>query len=164
MPQLDQLTLVYLSQWFWLAIVLATIFVVVGLWIVPRVESTVDDRDAAIAADLAEAQRLQDEAEAAEESWRERMNAARAEAQEVTAKAKAKAGKDSEARVSKATQALDEQLAAAQANISDARKAAASELEIVAAEAAQQLVAKLTGANVDAIAARHEVAGAMGNA
>lgn len=164
MPQLDQLLLVYQSQWFWLALVLVTIFVVVGLWIVPRVESTVDDRDAAIAADLAEAQRLQDEAEAAEEAWRERMNAARAEAQAATAKAKAKAGKDADGRVAKATEALDEQLAAAESRIAEARKAAVGELETVAAEAAQQLVAKLTGVNVDAAAARNEVAGVMGNA
>ena len=100
MPQLDQLTLVYLSQWFWLALVLVTIFFVVGMWIVPKVEQTVDDRDNKIAADLAEAQRLQDEAEASEEAWREKVNDARAEAQSVMAKAKAKAQRSAKLKVS----------------------------------------------------------------
>lgn len=164
MPQISQLLLVYQSQWFWLALVLAGIFFIAGRGIVPKVEATIDARDAQIAADLAEAQRLQDEAEAAEQSWRDLINAGHAEAQAVTAKAKAKGVKDSDARVAKATQALDEQLAEAEKRISDARKAAVNELEAVAADAAQQLVAKLTGAKVDAEAARREVAGAMGNA
>ena len=52
MPQLAQLLLVYQSQWFWLAITLGVIFFGIGRGIVPRVEATVDARDAKIAADL----------------------------------------------------------------------------------------------------------------
>ena len=58
MPQLAQLALVYQSQWFWLLLVLGAIYLFVGRGIVPKVEATVDDRDAKIAADLAEAERL----------------------------------------------------------------------------------------------------------
>jgi hypothetical protein len=76
MPQLSQLMLVYQSQWFWLLLVLAAIYFVGGRWIVPKVEATVDERDAQIAADLAEAERLRAEADASEEAWRIRMNEA----------------------------------------------------------------------------------------
>ena len=64
MPQISQLALVYQSQWFWLLLTLAIIFFVVGRGIVPKVEATVDARDAQIARDLAEAERLSAEAEA----------------------------------------------------------------------------------------------------
>lgn len=164
MPQLDQLALVYQSQWFWLAIVLGTIFFVVGLWIVPKVESTVDDRDARIAKDLEEAQRLQDAAEADEESWRNRMNAAHAEAQETTAAAKAKAQANIEKQMAKVDAEVGERMAAAEASLGEARNAALAELEDVASEAAQDIVAKLTGAGVSQAEARSAVAGAMGNA
>jgi F-type H+-transporting ATPase subunit b len=70
MPQLSQLGLVFLSQWFWLAIVLASIYFFVGRGIVPKVSSTVDQRDAQIASDLAEAERLRAEADATEQAWR----------------------------------------------------------------------------------------------
>jgi F-type H+-transporting ATPase subunit b len=164
MPQLDQLPLVYLSQWFWLAIVLITIFVVVGLWIVPKVESTVDDRDARIARDLEEAQRLQDQAEASEQAWRERMNAAHAEAQGATAAAKAKVGEKVDRQLAKVDAEIGERVVAAEAELDAARRSALAELELLAAEAAQDIVARLAGAKVSAADARRAVAGAMANA
>ena len=118
MPQLSQLALVIQSQWFWLLLVLGAIYFVVGRGIVGKVESTVDDRDARIAADLAEAQRLQDEAEADEEAWRTRVNAMRAEAQGVTASAKA----DAQAK-------LEARLAAADAEIALRTDSAVAELD-----------------------------------
>lgn len=163
MPQLDQLPLVYLSQWFWLAIVLVTIFVVVGLWIVPKVETTIDDRDARIASDLQEAQRLQDEAEASEQAWRERMNAAHAEANEATAKAKAKIAAKVEKQLSKVDAEIGQRLAAAEADLDAASQSALAELQEVAAEATRDIVARLAGAKVSVAAARQAVAGAIAN-
>lgn len=164
MPQLSQLALVYQSQWFWLLLVLAVIYFFVGRGIVPRVEATVDERDAKISADLAEAQRLQDEAEASEEAWRDKMNAAHAEAQDVTAAAKAKAAKDIEKVVAKADAEIAERTAAAEASLAEARNTAVAELEGIAAEAAQDIVARLTDAKVTDAAAKKAVAGVMGNA
>ena len=66
MPQIAQIALVYQSQWFWLLLVLAGIYFFVGKGIVPKVEATVDQRDATIAADLAAAEAARAEADAAE--------------------------------------------------------------------------------------------------
>ena len=164
MPQLAQLDVTFLSQWFWLLIVLAAIFFVVGRGIVPKVEATVDERDAKIAADLAEAAKLQDEAEAAEDAWRTKMNDARADAQAVTNDAKAKAAADVEKRVGKADAEIAEKTAAAEAELAKQRESALAELETVAAEAAQGIVAKLTGASVSDAEAKTAVAGAMSRA
>jgi F-type H+-transporting ATPase subunit b len=164
MPQLAQLALVYQSQWFWLLLVLGAIYFLVGRGIVPKVEATVDARDAQIAADLAEAERLRAEADAAEEAWRTRMNEARAEAQAVSAAAKAAAQKSADKRVAAADAKLAKEVDEAARVLAEARESALAEIESVAVEAAQGIVARFTGAKVGDQAARAAVAGAMGNA
>ena len=150
MPQLAQLALVYQSQWFWLLLVLGAIYFFVGRGIVPKVEATVDDRDAKIAADLAEAERLRDEADRTEQAWRARMNEGHAEAQALVAKAKAKADADAAKRIAKAAAELDE-----------ARRSALAEIEALAVEATRQIVARLAGGSVTEAKARKAVVEAL---
>lgn len=161
MPQLAQLALVYQSQWFWLLLVLAAIYLFVGHGIVPKVEATVLDRDAKIAADLAEAGRLHAEADAAEAAWRTRMNDGQAEAQAVIVKAKATADADAARRVAKADAELDAQAAAAATELDKARQSALAEIETLAVEATQAIVAKLAGGAVPVAKARAAVAQAL---
>jgi len=164
MPQLSQLALVYQSQWFWLLLVLATIYFVVGRGIVSKVETTVDARDKQIATDLAAAERLQAEAARSEEAWRAQMNVAHAEGQAAAAEAKAKASRDAEKRVAKADAEIAVKTEAAAKALADARKNALAEFERIAAEAASEIVAKLTGAKVTAKAASAAVTGASNRA
>jgi F-type H+-transporting ATPase subunit b len=164
MPQISQIALVYQSQWFWLVLTLAVIFFVVGRGIVPRVESTVDARDAKISAALAEAERLQADAEAREADWRKKMNDAHTEAQAAAAAAKAESARQAEARVKAADAEIAARMDAAAASLSDARRGALTEIEEVAAQAARDIVAKLTGAAVPEETARAAVAGAMSRA
>lgn len=164
MPQLAQLGLVYQSQWFWLAITLAAIYFLVGRGIVPKVEQTVDARDAQIARDLAEAERLRAEADATEEAWRTRMNEAHAESQAALAEAKAKSGRDAEKRVHAADAKLAAKTEAAEAELAQARERALAQVEAAAAEAARDIVAKLTGAEVDPATARAAVVEALAHA
>ena len=164
MPQLTQLGLVYQSQWFWLLLVLAVIYFFVGRGIVPKVEATVDLRDAQIAADLAEAERLREEADATEEGWRAKINAAHAEAHELAHAAKDRSLRDTEKKVAAADKKLAGEADKAAAALDEARKDALGEIEAMAAEAAREIVAKLTGAKVDEKAARAAVAGALSNA
>ncbi len=164
MPQLAQLALVYQSQWFWLLLTLGVIYFFVGNGIVPKVEATVDQRDAQIAADLAEAERLRAEADAAEEAWRAKLNEAHGEAQAVTGAAKEKSAKDAAKRVATADKKIAEEADKAAAELDQARKSALAEIEAMAAEATSQIVAKLTGAKVDETTARAAVAEAMAHA
>ena len=161
MPQLSQLLLVYQSQWFWLALTLAAIYFFVGRGIVPRVEATVDQRDAQIARDLAEAERLRDEADRTEQAWRTQINEGHADAQALIAEAKAKADADAQKRIAKADAELDTKAQAAAAELDEARKSALAEIEALAVEATQAIVAKLAGGNVSEAKARQAVAEAL---
>ena len=158
MPQLAQLALVYQSQWFWLLLVLGAIYFFVGRGIVPKVEATVEDRDAKIAADLAEAERLQAEAARIEEGWRTRINEGHSEAQAHIAQAKAKADADAHKRVAKADAELEAKAEAAAADLDAARQSALAEIEALAVEATREIVAKLAGGKVTEAKAKKAVA------
>ena len=164
MPQLAQLGLVYQSQWFWLALTLAVIYFFVGRGIVPKVEATVDARDHQIARDLAEAERLRAEAEASEQAWRSRVNAAHADAQAAAADSKAAAAHDAEQRLHAADAEIASKVEGATAALAEARDKAWSQIEVAAAEATRDIVAKLTGRTIDEQTARAAVAEALAHA
>jgi len=163
MPQIAQLAETYSSQIFWLLVFFGLTFFVIGRGMVPKVMDTVALRDKQIADDLAAAQAARDRADEEEEAWRARENANRAEAQKVIADAKAEAADKSEKKIAAAQKRLDKKLAEAEQRIAEARGAAMSEVELVAAEAAQDIVSRIAGANVDNGAAQAAVKEALAN-
>jgi F-type H+-transporting ATPase subunit b len=150
MPQINQLPDIFFSQLFWLAVVFGIIYFWIGRGMVPKIQSVVEDRDKKIADDLAAAQRAREEAEASEEAYRERIDASRSEAMKVAQEAKHQAALDTEKRLKAVDAKIGKKIADAEAKIRDAADKARRELEPVAAEAASELVAKLTGQKIAA--------------
>ena len=132
MPQIAQLGEVYASQLFWLLVFFGAIFVVIGLGMLPKIQSTVDSRDARIAADLKAAEGARETADRLEEDYRAAMDKSRGEAAKLAADAKAKAAKSTEGAIAKADQGIDASIEAAMTRIGEARKAALGEIETVA--------------------------------
>lgn len=163
MPQISQLAATYASQIFWLLLTFGLVFVVVGLGMVPKIQGTVDRRDNAIAGDLAAAEAARAAADRAEEEWRGRENAIRAEAQKVIAEARARAAKSTEHVLGEANERIAAKLSAEEARIADASRAAMAEIEAVAAEAAQTIVTRLSGATVSGAEARDAVKAVLVN-
>ena len=157
MPQLSQLSEVYLSQFLWLAIALGFIFFVIARGMVPKIQATVDAREQRIAGDLEAAQKARAAADDTEAAWRERTDAARAEAARIGQEAKAESGRDTEAKVKAAADKINAKVEAAQARIRDSLASARSEIESVAAEATQDMVKRVSGLSVD----RKEAAAAV---
>jgi F-type H+-transporting ATPase subunit b len=149
MPQIEQLPAIFFSQLFWLAVVFGIIFFVIGRGMLPKVQSTVEAREKRIAEDLERAQAARAAAEETEEAWRERMDAARAEAAKLAQDAREESARQTEAKVNKAADRINLKVEAAEAKIRDAVEAARAEIESVAAEATQELVVRLTGLKVD---------------
>jgi F-type H+-transporting ATPase subunit b len=157
MPQINQLLLVYQSQWFWLLLVLAVIYFGIGRGMVPKIEATVDARDRKISDDLVAADRARAAANEVEDGVRASEAAARADAQGVAAQAKAKAAKDAENRLAKADAEIAAKLSESERALADARKKALTSLESVAAEAAADIVAKVSGQTVSTAKATNAV-------
>ena len=149
MPQLSQLSQVYLSQFLWLAIALAFIFFVIARGMVPKIQATVDQRESKIAGDLEAAQRARAAADQTEAEWRNGMDAARVEASRIAQEAKQTSGRETETKVKAAADRINVKVEAAQAQIRTALEAARSEIETVAADATREMVARLTGITVN---------------
>ena len=150
MPQISQLSQVFVSQLFWLAIAFGIIYFVIAKGMVPKIQSVIEDRDRKIAEDLAAAQRAREQAEASEGVYRERIEAGRGEALKVTQEAKHNAALDTEKKLKAVDKKIGARIVEAEAGIRAAAEKARRELEPVAAEAASELVAKLTGQKVSA--------------
>ena len=150
MPQIEQLSEIFFSQLFWLLLVFGIIYFWIGRGMVPKTQSVVEDRDRKIAGDLAAAQAAREQAAAAEEAYRERIDASRSEAMKVAQEAKTQAALDTEKRLKAIDEQIGARVAEAEARIRAAAEAARRELEPVAAEAASELVAKLTGQRISA--------------
>jgi F-type H+-transporting ATPase subunit b len=150
MPQINQLPDIFFSQLFWLLVVFGIIYFWIGRGMVPKIQSVVEDRDKKIADDLAAAQSAREQAEASEEAYRERIDASRSEALKLAQEAKHQAALDTEKKLKAVDAKIGKKVADAEAKIREAADAARRELEPVAAEAASQLVSKLTGQKVAA--------------
>ena len=157
MPQIEQLPFIFSSQLFWLLLVFGIIFFGIGRGMVPKIQSTVQERERKIAADLERAQQARNEAEETEAAYRERMNASRAEAAKLTQEAKQASARETEAQVRAASEQIAKKIEAAEADIRAAADKARAEVEAVAFEATQQMVERLAGISVDREAAERAV-------
>jgi F-type H+-transporting ATPase subunit b len=163
MPQISQILATYASQFFWLLIVFGLIYFVIGRGILPRVDATVDARDAKIAGDLAAAEKARAEASDLEGAWQAELTQTHAAAQAEAQKAKAKAQKDADTRIAKADAEIAAKTADAEAVIAKARAKALSGIDGVAADAAQDIVAKVSGIKVTPAQAAQAVKTVLAN-
>ena len=121
MPQIEQLPLIFTSQLFWLAVVFGILFFGIGRGMLPKIQSTVEARETRIADDLKRAEAARAEAEQTEAKWRERMDAARAEAAKLSQEAKQAAARDTEAKVKKAADMINSKVESAETKLREAQ-------------------------------------------
>jgi F-type H+-transporting ATPase subunit b len=159
MPQISQLADTYFSQIFWMLVFFGLTFIVVGRGMVPKVMATMADRNQRIAADLIAAETARRAAEAEQEAWESSEAQQRARAHDLIAAAKHQAALTTQASLAATTAKVETQIAAAEARIQAARNAALGEIELVAADAAQEIALRLAGLSVNADEARGAVKG-----
>jgi len=157
MPQINQLPDIFFSQVFWLLVVFGIIYFGIARAMVPKIQGVVEKRDAKIASDLEAAQRAREEAEKTEAQYRERMDTSRAEAMKLALAAKQAGAREAEERVKAVDEQVGGKIAEAEARIREAVDKAMRDLDAIAAEATQELVAKLTGQPVAPEEARQAV-------
>ncbi len=147
MPQFDFTQA--LPQILWLTLVFGLLYLAVR-GMVPKVQKVVENRQARIAADLAEAEAARDAAEAASTGGTSALADARSRALAITGKARDLAAQQTAAKLA----AVDSELAArtekAAATLAETRASTVKELDAVAGEAAVELVRRVAGLEVDA--------------
>jgi F-type H+-transporting ATPase subunit b len=163
MPQISQISEIFASQLFWLIVTFGLIYAVIGRGMLPKIEATVEQRDRRIADDLAVAEAARRRADEIEEAYRVRAEASRSEAMKLVQAAKQESAKEAEIRVKASDADLNARVAEAEGQIRAAAQAALREIDSVAAEAAQDLVARLSGAKVTKAQAVKAVKQAIAN-
>lgn len=147
LPQFD-------FQWWpgqiaWFLIVFFGVLAFMRLFAVPRVGGAIDQREARITGDIAEARRMKDEADAQAEAAQADMAKARASAHKVAQEARAKAQAEIAARLAQEEAKLAEAGAEAEARIARSRQAAMAHIQEIAEDTARAIVEKLTGVPAD---------------
>ena len=135
----------FASQLVSLLIAFVALYLIVSRIALPRVGKTIEDRQAAIEGDLAEAQKLKDASDSALKAYESELAAARSRAQSIGNETREKLNAAAEAERKTLEDQLSAKLAEAEKTIAATRQAAMGNVRGIAAEAASAIVQRLTG-------------------
>lgn len=135
----------FASQLVSLAIAFVALYLIVSRIALPRVGSVIDARQNAIEGDLAQAQKLKDESDAALKAYEKDLADARSRAQAIGNETREKLNAASEAERKTLEDQLNAKLAAAEKQIAATRETAMSNVRGIATDAAGAIVQRLTG-------------------
>jgi F-type H+-transporting ATPase subunit b len=145
------------SQILWLAITFGVLYVLMAKVVLPRIGGILEDRHARIAGDLAEAERLKADSEAAGVAYEAALAEARRNAQAIAAANREKLAREVDGRRQAAEQKLAGDVAVAEARIAEIKAKALGEVDAIAIETTEAVVTALIGET----ASRDEVAEAV---
>jgi F-type H+-transporting ATPase subunit b len=137
------------SQLVSLVITFVALYLILSRIALPRVSAVIDTRQNKIEGDLAQAQKLKDESQAALKAYESDLAAARSRAQAIGAETREKLNAASEAERKTLEDKLAVKLADAEKTIAATRTAAMTNVRGIAADAAAAIVQRLTGAAPD---------------
>jgi F-type H+-transporting ATPase subunit b len=135
----------FASQLVSLLIAFVALYLIVSRIALPRVGGLLDERQNAIEGDLAAAQKLKDESDAALKAYHSELAEARARAQAISTEAREKLNAAAEAERKTLEEQLAVKLGQAEKTIASTRGAAMRNVRGIAAEAATAIVQRLTG-------------------
>ncbi|MBR0714188.1 F0F1 ATP synthase subunit B [Bradyrhizobium liaoningense] len=141
----------FASQLVSLAIFFVVLYVIVSKLALPKVGGAIEARQNKIEGDLAEAQKLKDQSDAALKAYEGELASARSRAQAIGNESREKANAQAEAERKALEQQLANKLAEAEKTIASTRTTAMSNVRGIAADAAGTIVQQLTGVVPDAV-------------
>jgi F-type H+-transporting ATPase subunit b len=135
----------YASQLLWFAIAFGLLYYVMSRIALPRVAAVMENRSQRISGDLAEAERLRAESEAAGAAYEKSLNDARAKAKVIAQEMREALTAESEAQRKKIEAELHDRLAASEATIRTRTAEAMGNVRGIAAETATAIIERLIG-------------------
>jgi F-type H+-transporting ATPase subunit b len=133
------------SQLLWLALTFVALYLLMSRVALPRVGSIIEDRRKHIDGDLAEANRLKGESDAAIAAHEKALAEARGRAQALANETREKAAAAAEARRKEVDGQLGARIADAEKTIAATRSAAMANVHGIASDTAGAIVERLTG-------------------
>jgi F-type H+-transporting ATPase subunit b len=151
----------FASQLFWLVITFVFLYVMMSKVALPRIGAIIDSRQKRIDDDLAEAQKLKTESDAALASYEKALADARNRGQAIASEMREKQAAASEATRKTLEAQLNTKLADAEKTIAATKSAAMANVSAIAQDAAATIVERLTGTKPQDQAVAAAVAGAL---
>lgn len=159
-PPMDAHT--FPSQIFWLVVFFALLYLLMSRVALPKMGAVLEKRASTIEGDLARAQALKNETEAAVQTYEKALADARAKAQGIATETRGKMASEIEAERGALEKTLSAKLAEAESRISALKATAMKDVNDIAAETAAEIVSSLTGAPVSKDQAAKAIAGLKG--
>jgi|LNFM01.1.fsa_nt_gb F-type H+-transporting ATPase subunit b len=153
----------FASQLLWLAITFGALYFLMSRIALPRVASILEVRSDRIATDLAEADRLKQETEAAIAAYEGSLATARANAQKIAGETRDKVQKEVDAQRKALEDQLAGRLAEAEKQIAATKMKALENVRAIATDAATDIVAQLLGDKPDTKAVEAAVEASLKN-
>jgi F-type H+-transporting ATPase subunit b len=145
------------SQLIWLAVTFVLLYVLMSRIALPRIGGILADRDKRIADDIAAANRLKEQSDAAHTAYEKALADARGRAQSIANATREQQAAAAEATNKQLEAQLHERIAAAEQSIAASRASAMSNVGGIAGDTAAAIVERLIGQ----APAAHEVAAAV---
>jgi len=145
------------SQLVWLTISFVLLYVLMSRIALPRIGAIMAERSKLIGDDLAAAERLKEQSNAAHAAYEKSLADARSRAQSIASSTREKQAREAEAAQKRLEAQLHERLAAAEQSITATRTAAMGNVWTIAADTASAIVERLIGK----APADHEIAAAL---
>ncbi len=142
-PPFDPQT--FASQLFWFALTFIALYLLMSRIALPRIGSILEARRAHIDGDLAEAQRLKGQSDAAIAAHEKALAEARGRAQTLANETREKAAAAAEARRKEVDAKLQARIAEAEKSIAATRSAAMANVHGIASDTVPAIVERLTG-------------------
>src|SRR5262245_62906689 len=140
----------FASQLVSLVIAFVALYIIVSRFALPKVGGTIEARQNAIDGDLAEAQKLKDQSDAALKAYEGELAAARSRAQAIGNETREKLNASAEAERKALEEKLAGKLADAEKQIAATRTAAMRNVKSIAADDDSAIVQQIHGATPDA--------------
>jgi F-type H+-transporting ATPase subunit b len=145
------------SQLLWLGVSFVLLYVLMSRIALPRIGGILAERSKLISDDLAAAERLKEQSNAAHAAYEKSLAEARSRAQTIASSTREKQAHEAEATQKQLEAKLHEKLAAAEQSITATRTSAMGNVRSIAAETAAAIVERLIGQKP----ADHDVAAAL---
>jgi F-type H+-transporting ATPase subunit b len=143
-PPFDKST--FASQLVWFAIFFVALYVIIARLAIPRIGGIIEARRGRVEGDLAEANRLKEQSDAALKAYEKSLADARGRAQTLGNETRDKLNAEAEQARKKLEGELNAKLAEAETTIAATKAAAMSNVQAIAVDTAAAIVQRLIGA------------------
>ena len=151
----------FASQLVWFVIFFIALYVLIGRFAIPRIGGIIEARRGRIEGDLAEANRLKEQSDAALRTYEKSLAEARNRAQTLANETRDKLNAEAEEARKKLENQLNSKLAEAEKTIAATKTAAMANVRGIAVDTASAIVQRLIGAAPSSSAVEAAVADAL---